>query len=582
MTKIIAEVANVHEGEYAYMKTLVGKLINTGVHAIKFQYVIPSEFGDPESENFIELDRLKFTHEEFEGLLEDIPDGFNVFYDVFAAGSYSKVLELKAKHTRLNISGVKLHVTNSMDFDLLQKAAQDFEIVFVSVSGLTAIEIASLVRISKETGIFDKIVLVYGVQNYPTKPESIKINKLSELKRVFGVKVALSDHLDGDNIIASDMISFAYLLGYDFIEKHVTLDRSRRLDDDHAALNVSELEAAIQKLEMLKSTVTDNVLALSDDELDYRNKAKQAIYTSENIEKNTSISTTKIAMKRQEGGDRKFNPLNLMDVLGKNAISTLPVGKRMNFNDVAQSVFGYILVRSGSSRYPNKCYQDAWKGIETLRLLIQRLKKSQSVQKWVLCTTSDASDDGIQTIGESEGLKVIRGTENVYQRLEKAFATTGYPDVLLRITADNVFIDPTHIDTIMPEFLAEPYDYYRHSAVIDGCDFEIIRTEAYRTLENFFTNYKEEAEYMTLYLQNSYFHILAAKQYATNLDFTQYRFTLDYEEDLYNIRNVMSEIGDIHFGYDELCSTLENTKVYQYFSPVNKAFNIKAHKRTLF
>ncbi len=43
MTKVIAEVANVHEGETSYMKKLVSLLPETGVDAIKFQYVIPSE-----------------------------------------------------------------------------------------------------------------------------------------------------------------------------------------------------------------------------------------------------------------------------------------------------------------------------------------------------------------------------------------------------------------------------------------------------------------------------------------------------------------------------------------------------------
>jgi sialic acid synthase SpsE len=54
MTKVIAEVANVHEGDTAYMKELVSLLPKTGVNAVKFQYVIPSEFGDPGSENWID------------------------------------------------------------------------------------------------------------------------------------------------------------------------------------------------------------------------------------------------------------------------------------------------------------------------------------------------------------------------------------------------------------------------------------------------------------------------------------------------------------------------------------------------
>lgn len=582
MTKVIAEVANVHEGEFDYMHQLVSQLIETGVDAVKFQYVIPSEFGDPGSENYVELDRLKFTHEEFGKLLDIFPDNFNVYFDVFAAGSYERVIDLKHKNPRLNINGVKLHVTNSMDFSLLIHAARDFERVFISVSGLTAIEINEIVLFAKSNHFFERIVLVYGVQNYPTKPESIKVNKLSELKKVFGVQVALSEHLDGDNIIASDMIAYAFLLGYDYIEKHVTQDRSRRLDDDHAALNLNELKTGIEKMRMLASTFTDNVLALSADEMDYRNKAKQAIYAATDLDAGTEILPAHVAMKRQEGADRVPNFLNLKDILNKRATSAIPANRKLHYADIEHSVVGYILVRSASSRYPGKCYQEVADGVETLRMLIRRLKKAATVQKWVLCTTADAADDGIENIGKSEGLDVVRSTENVYQRLQAAFDHTGVPDVMLRITADNVFIDPAHIDAIMPKFLEGNYDYYRHAEVIDGCDFEIIKSDAYKTLEVYFTNYREEAEYMTLYLRNSYFNTMPIEKYETGLNFENYRFTLDYLEDLQNIRALVNAMGTMDFSYTDLCEKLKNSQVYTPFSPPNKAFTIKADKKTVF
>ena len=582
LIKVIAEVANVHEGEFDYMHKLVSDLVQTDIYAVKFQYVIPFEFGDEDSENFEELNRLKFTHEEFQKLLDIFPDGRTVLFDVFAEESYNRVLQLKADNPRLNIDGVKLHVTNSMDFELLQKAASDFQTVFVSISGLDAIEINELVLVANKHGFLHQLVFVYGVQNYPTKPESIKINKLSELKKIFGVPVALSDHLDGDNIIAGDMIAYAQLQGYDYIEKHVSQDRDRRLDDDHAALNPQELKLAIDKAKMLNQTFTNNVLDLSPDELSYRNKSKQAIYANQDIPKGTVVRKNMLAMKRQEGEDIKPNYLNLYDVLGQKSNMDIAMNRRLEYADFERKITGYILVRSASSRFPNKCYQEVEPGMESLRLLIQRLKKSNTVQEWVLCTTADKEDDGVETIGTSEGLQVVRGDENVYQRVQLAFEETEPTDAILRITADNVFIDPAHIDKILPEFLDKNNDYYRHSQVIDGCDFEIIKTAAYRTLEVYFTNYKIEAEYMTLYLENGYFRIMPPKEYDTGLNFLDYRFTLDFEEDLNNIIALVKEMGGTQFTYMGLCKALREGTVYKPFSPVNKKFDITADKKTLF
>ncbi|MDA8895976.1 N-acetylneuraminate synthase family protein [Bacteroidia bacterium] len=582
LINVIAEVANVHEGEFEYMHTLVTELAKTDIHAVKFQYVIPSEFGDPESENYIELNRLKFTHEEFQKLLDIFPDGQTVLFDVFAEESYKRVLDLKSKNQRLKINGVKLHVTNSMDFDLLRKAASDFDTIFISISGLTAIEINELISMAKNEGFFNALVLVYGVQNYPTKPESIKINKLSELKKIFGVAVALSDHLDGDNCISSDMIVYAQLLGYDYIEKHVTQDRSRRLDDDHAALNVNELILGMEKLKMVASTFTNNVLDLSADELDYRNKSKQAIYSNASILAKNRMGKDQIAMKRQEGNDQNPNYLNLHDILENPLVRDVDAGKRMEYKDFDRKVTGYILCRSSSSRFPNKCYQEVEPGVESLRLLIQRLKKSKTVNHWVICTTEDHEDNQVEEIGIDEGLTVVRGSENVYQRFKTAFEATERTDAFLRITADNVFIDPNQIDQILPDFLDQNFDYYRHSKVIDGCDFEIIKTQAYNTLEVYFTNYKEEAEYMTLYLENGYFRIMPAQEYDFGIQYLDYRFTLDFKEDMENICTLVKEIGSVQFTYKELCQALQNNSAYKPFAPVNKKFDIQARKKTLF
>jgi N,N'-diacetyllegionaminate synthase len=582
MIKIIAEVANVHEGEFDYMLQLVKKLANTKINGIKFQYVIPSEFGDENSENYIELDRLKFTYDEFVSLLHACPQEMAVYYDIFAVGSFNQVLKLKNENPNYNIAGVKLHVTNSMDFNLIRKAADNFNSVFISISGLTAIEINRIVLFAKKENIFDKIILVYGVQNYPTKPESIKINKLSELKKIFDIQVSLSDHLDGDNPIAADMISYAQLLGYDYIEKHVTLDRSRRLDDDHAALTVEELSRAIEKLEILQSTFASNVLSLSEDEIDYRNKAKQAVYAAKEIAAHNRIDFADVVMKRQEGADRELNLLNISEVLGTETLSSISSGIKLNPKHLKKSIKGYILVRSASNRHPGKCYEKAYENVETLSMLIQRLKKSHQVNDWILCTTSGAEDDGIENIAIAENIKIVRGSENIFERLNLAFETFGIPEIMLRITADNVFIDAGHIDNILPEFIEGNYDYYRHSKVIDGCDFEFIKYHAFESLDSYFSNFRAEAEYMTLYLTNSYFNTLPAKEYTTNIDFEKYRFTLDYAEDLENIRTIIKGLGNAEFNYAELCNYLAGPNDYKSFVPNNKAFNIRANKKILF
>ena len=71
-----------------------------------------------------------------------------------------------------------------------------------------------------------------------------------------------------------------------------------------------------------------------------------------------------------------------------------------------------------------------------LAFLVERLKRCESVDQFILATTDCAEDDALAELGESLGLTVVRGSQNdVLSRFALAAEQT-QANVLVRITGD--------------------------------------------------------------------------------------------------------------------------------------------------
>ena len=125
--KVIAEIANTHEGDISYFFKHINELFVSGIKNIKVQYIIPSELGNPGSASFKEFSRLEIKENEYLELLSRFKST-NFFFDVFGNQSLDSVINLSKKYT--NIKGIKFHTTNSMNFDLIIEASKFFNVIF--------------------------------------------------------------------------------------------------------------------------------------------------------------------------------------------------------------------------------------------------------------------------------------------------------------------------------------------------------------------------------------------------------------------------------------------------------------------
>jgi len=211
-----------------------------------------------------------------------------------------------------------------------------------------------------------------------------------------------------------------------------------------------------------------------------------------------------------------------------------------------------VQCRTGSSRLPAKVMMKADDEFLMIDYVINQLKHSKLHDEIVVATTNLKQDDVIFDYVTNRNIPCFRGDEkNVldrhYQCAKKyAFST------IVRIPSDKPLIDPTIVDSVIEKFQSNSYDYISNFSVDvndnhrfipsypSGTEVEIF---SFAALENAWKNATSEhdKEHVTPYIYSNLekFNILTLK---SEKDLSQFRWALDYENDLKLIRIIISKI----------------------------------------
>lgn len=110
-----------------------------------------------------------------------------------------------------------------------------------------------------------------------------------------------------------------------------------------------------------------------------------------------------------------------------------------------------------------------------LHHVVSRIKKCRTINKVVVATSSDISDDVIQNYCEQSNIDFYRGhLSDVLDRYYQCAHMLNAHNIV-RITSDCPAIDPIIVDAVVTGFLAGNYDYYGLSGEFpDGLDCEVI------------------------------------------------------------------------------------------------------------
>ena len=195
-----------------------------------------------------------------------------------------------------------------------------------------------------------------------------------------------------------------------------------------------------------------------------------------------------------------------------------------------------IQSRMGSQRLPGKMMKKI--GNHTvIEWVIKRLKKSKSINQIILTTSRKKKDIIFKKISQKLKVNFFAGDEkDVLGRFLSSVSNIKKANII-RICADNPFIDPQQIDLLTSTYSKNKFDYVCNhqnrinSRYADGFGAEILSLDLLKKLNKIATN-KEYREHVTLYIwkNKKKFKIHSIKA-AKNLAYPDLRFDIDTPED---------------------------------------------------
>ena len=233
-------------------------------------------------------------------------------------------------------------------------------------------------------------------------------------------------------------------------------------------------------------------------------------------------------------------------------------------------IIAIIQARMSSERLPGKVI----KHLNSIPMIVQiyrRAVKAVNVDKVIVATSLDKTDDALADVCRKYGVPVFRGSlSNVLERFFKC-ATQENADVIVRLTGDNALIDPALIDKAVDHFKRNELDYLNYCKELPlGMSAEVF---SYSALAKAYeeTDDMECKEHVTLYMYGNGDKFKWEKYRDEKLeDHSDIRLTVDTKEYFELISLIYSCFKDNEFDYNNIIDLLRKNPDWRF---INK--NIK-------
>jgi spore coat polysaccharide biosynthesis protein SpsF len=194
-------------------------------------------------------------------------------------------------------------------------------------------------------------------------------------------------------------------------------------------------------------------------------------------------------------------------------------------------ILSIIQARYSSSRLPGKVLKPIL-GKPMLLRQIERINRAKRIDRLVVATSVDKSDNEIENICRINNIVCFRGSlDDVLDRFYQA-ALQYNPEHIVRLTGDCPLADPEVIDAIIKMHVEGGYDYTSNCIKMtfpDGLDTEVFTFKALRVAweEACLPSHREHV--------TQFFHKNPERyqlgSYTNNVDLSHLRWTVDEELD---------------------------------------------------
>ena len=317
---IIGEMACGHQGDIRQAYQLVDAAVAAGADCVQLQIFDTAANMAPSSPIYGLLEKLYFTPEQWREIVA-YTRRFDIHVSIFAYDEPSLELALSLRPDML-----KLNSSELSNPSMLIGAAQS-GLPFTLGTGASRLE---EIRRAVEAVLAhggENLILMHGVQNFPTPIEGANVRKIRRLKDEFGGLVIFADHTDANSEMAHWVDLLAIGQGAALLEKHLILDRSCQGVDWQAALEPAEFARYVAAMRKGSAAMGPyDFQPFTEGDLKYRRFQKKCLVAARDMRAGDILGPDDSKFLRVQAEQEGIAPY---------AFTEVALGRRLN-RDVAQ------------------------------------------------------------------------------------------------------------------------------------------------------------------------------------------------------------------------------------------------------
>ncbi|HEY6161117.1 MAG TPA: N-acetylneuraminate synthase family protein [Bacteroidia bacterium] len=323
---IIAEMACAHDGDIQKATKLVDAAVDAGADAIQLQFFELDETLTPSHEAYSVVKGIVFSPQQWSEIFNySRSKGIDVFVCTYDVPSVKLAVKLGA-------DGIKLNSSDLSNPEVVIEVATSGIAFTLGTGASTLDEIKKGLELAMNHGALN-VVLMHGVQNFPTKRTDLNILRIKWLQENFPIPVGYHDHTDADDPFAKIVDLVAVGMGANVIEKHITLDRKEKGLDYQAALEPEEFRAFVENIRQAHIALGKKELdVFSESDLRYRKFQKKSIVAGRMIRSGEIISRDMVKFIRNT--EPGIPPSEFKGLVGKQALCDIPLFQNITFDMV--------------------------------------------------------------------------------------------------------------------------------------------------------------------------------------------------------------------------------------------------------
>ena len=316
-------------------KLYIRKAKEAGVDAAKFQSYKAETIASKNSPSYWDLSKEPTTsqYKLFKKL-----DGFNQ-EDYEELYKYCKEVGIDFMSTPFDYKSAdylydyidiyKISSSDITNLPFIRYIARKGKPIYLSVGASYLSEVDEAVRAIKEEGN-NHICLLHCVLSYPTKNEDANLNIIATLKRTYpDIPIGFSDHTLPDECMT--ILTTAYLLGADVIEKHFTLDKTLQGNDHYHAGDPTDFKKAVDNFKLIQTILGQEEKTVLDCEQIPRREARRSLVLTHDMKKGEVLTEKDLIAKRPGTG---VSPKYQEIVLGRALKNNLKEDAILSWEDI--------------------------------------------------------------------------------------------------------------------------------------------------------------------------------------------------------------------------------------------------------